>query len=548
MAKPRDDGPREAGRSERQLREVLRLDRELLSLLARRAAVLSEGKAWRALKGAARLSPDLEKQLRAGFEAAGRELGLDLGLVRKLFVLAGYVGRPKPQGRATGSQAFVLSPRSEPVDLDIEGPRSPARVRLWAQLAAATGQALALDPVEPNDVVLDLVKALDQAGGHLFREASALRAAPGDPVELDAASVFAGDRPETLFALLGLALRGAGRCRLTGGQELRLLDLGPAGKLLPQLGARLSSLDRHSPGLPAALEFGGPPADRVELSQAIAPELGASLAVMGFSLPQGLTLGFEPDGPHGPALAEAVAVLRECGIRAEIADGECRVSPGRPLLPAAPTLPLDPDLCAYLLALPALAGGTVRLSGPWPDTAAAREILDGLKAAGLSITPGADAIASQAGTPRPGVRIGLGRRPELLPLALALGLRLGRAEVVLPGDFEAAGFGRDLLDRLGATFEDRGDALLLAPGRIAWSGTWTSPGPFFTLGLALLAFQAPGIGIDNPGSLTGLWPRFWNIYNALPFGRPKPKAERTEDSHGGARKRRRVLVRDDPDA
>ena len=546
MPKAEPTGPERGGPGERGLREVERLDRELLRLLARRADLLAGS--VRPLKGGERLEPGLEKRLRAAFEAAGRELGLDLALVRKLFVLAGCVGRPKPAARPGAPGAFVLAPRSEPVQLDMQGPRSLACARLWVVLAAATGQAVSLSPLEPGDAVLDLVKAVNQAGGRLSREADALRAAMGEPADLDGATLFAGDQPGTLYALLALGLRGAGRCRLTGGQYLRLLDLAPAGRLLPQLGARLASLDRHSPGLPAALEFGGPAAERVELAPDVAPDLAACLAVMGFCLPGGLRLSFDPDGAHGPALAEAAAVLGQCGIAAEIDRGDCRVPPGTPSLPAAPCLPLDPELCAYLLALPALAGGAVRLAGPWPESGAAREIAAGLAAAGLALDIGATGISSKAGTKKPKARLEFGRRPALFPLALALGLALGEAEIALPGDAETAGFGRDMLDRLGVSCREQGGALILSPGRPSWSGTWTSPGPYFTLGLALAAFKAPGIAVDNPGSLAGLWPRFWTVYNALPSGRARPRPARREDSHAGARAGRRVLVRDDQGA
>lgn len=559
------------------LDDLIDLDGKLLSMLARRCRMMQ-----RAAKGRQVLDRDIEKRLWAAFEQAARTQSLDQRLARQLFAMLGSFGLEAPEGRRSADKPFTLVPRSEPADIDIAGPRSLALTRMLAVLAAATGQGLRLSGVVLNDPLIELVKALNQAGARLswtddgLESKSAPGAKPGklgqvqpeteEPLlRFEETLIFCGDDPFTLFALMALALREPGRAKFAGGAELKMLDLRCLEAPLLHLGARLAGMNPRSRGLPARLESGGRMASRIELLPDTPPLFAQAVALAAWSYPGGLRLALCADAAaaqaQARALDEALEALALCRVPVSRQGDEYIISAAQPRLPQEPDLPLDPALSAYLLALPALAGGQARLSG---RLALPAEVQADLKALGLPLE-----ISQEGGRPAAtlrhdhmtaGASLAMGRRAEFLPLALALAVKAatsplsaGPVTVALPpetpGGEPHRALALELLDRLGVGFSEGGEdavtVLPAAPGEVArlgWDGVWTSPGPHMTLGLALLSFAAPGIAIDNPGGLTALWPRFWACYNALPIVRDQQPAPKEPEKHDAKPKRRRVRV------
>ena len=248
------------------------------------------------------------------------------------------------------------------------------------------------------------------------------------------------------------------------------------------------------------------------------------------------------------ALDEALAVLNLCQVKALRRGEEYIIPAGKPKLPKAPALPMDPALCAYLLALPAIAGGVARLSG---QLALPEAVLADFKNLGLS--PALDgASASCSGAPlNTGQYLTMGRTAKFLPLALALAVKAGGARVALPAGAEgpaARTWALDLLDRLGAAYDDAEeiprDVIVVTGGATAaWEGVWTSPDAWCTLGMALLSFMRPGIALDNPGGLAALWPRFWALFNSLPIARDLPPTPKEPEKQDAKPKNRRVRIK-----
>ncbi|HBR06523.1 MAG TPA: hypothetical protein DD766_05635 [Desulfovibrio sp.] len=535
---------------EKRLSEIKELDAGILELLARRAAILGRETAWRRSRGKPGSDPALEKQVWSIWEEAARSHGLDAKLLRQLFGMLNFFGQAPQRPVRRQGDPFGLAPRQMPVDVDLPAPRSTRQARLWALMAAATGQPLTLSQTVLSDPLIELVKALNQAGAHLSWTAETLEATPGAaPLSFEDKLLFAGEEPFTFFALLAQALRGAGRCKFAGGPDLKLLDIGPLNHVLPALGARLISLNPHGPGLPARLECGGEQGDSVDLPEDLPPSFAAALALMGWALPRGLTLRFTPGPEIEASLAEAQGVLEACGLSVRRKPGSFAVAPGTPKLPKAPELPPDPVLCAYLAALPAFTGGRVRLSGPWPAKDPLGPDLDrDLASLGLSVRLEDGALVGAKAAPEGEPSVDFRHRPETFPLALMLALASGRpCRVAAPAGVEPLASASEMLERLGARFELEGGTLLLTPGRLSWEGSCPAPGPYWLLALALAAWLKPGIAVDNPGDLAALWPRFWNIYNALPTGRSSdaPRGEKTR--HEPA-KPRRIRVRGNSDA
>ena len=530
--------------------DVLDLDRKILHLLNKRNAQLYSLASGR--KGKPHAEPVLEKRLWANWEESGREHGLDPKLLRQLFTQFNLLAIERGGQRRTGDP-YILAPKAEPAQVSVPGPRSLRIPRMLATLAAAANQPLTLAPVILNDPMIELIKGLNQAGAHLswsedFVQNVEAEDASGAPLtrllKFEENLVYAGENAFNFYLMLALALAEAGRCKFTGGASLKLLNIKPLAPTLAALGARLSNMNPHAPGLPVRLECGGRMASRVELTPEISGDFAAALALAAWSYENGLRIVYAAKGDQEHRLREAVNVLRTCGVDARMENGQCIVPPGNPTVPANPELPLDPKLCAYLLALPIFAGGQVRISGsldhddPMTDFALGRA-----EKLGIELTEDDNIIiAKPFKIPTEDVR--LGEIPDLLPLAIALGLRAKRhIRVALPDDAEAVRMGTEMLERLGATFRVEDGAFEIEPGTLGWKEPWATPTPFHSLALALVAFMRPGISLDNPGNLIALWPKFWSLYNSLPLGQGTPPKK--EPVANATPKRRRIRVQQD---
>jgi 5-enolpyruvylshikimate-3-phosphate synthase len=285
-------------------------------------------------------------------------------------------------------------------------------------------------------------------------------------------------------------------------------------------------------------------ASRLELTPETPPLFAQALALAAWSYPEGLrlVLSADPAASAGQALAldEAVEALNVCQVPARRQGNEFIIPACSPKVPAAPVLPLDPTLSAYLLALPALAGGVARLSGTLDLPQFVR---DDFEALGLPLNIDASVAESRNDKLNPGVDLYMGRQAEYLPLALALAVKAGGARVLLPLDLSARTRAVDLLERLAVEHEVLDDALVIQPGVLkGWDGVWTSPDPHSTLALALFSFLRPGIAIDNPGGLAFLWPKFWSVYNALPVVREFVPAPKEPEKHVAKSRKQRVRV------
>jgi 3-phosphoshikimate 1-carboxyvinyltransferase len=534
------------------LEDLLDIDARLLAQVGRRMKLVQ-----RAAGGRQVLDRELEKQLWGAFDQMSRQQNLDPRLTRQLFALLGSFGLEGHNSRRAADKPFTLVPRSEAADIDITGPRSRTHTRMLAVLAAATNQSVHLSGVVLSDPLIELVKALNQCGGHLSWTEDSLDASAPEkftedfPLRFEEVLVFAGEEPFTLYTLLAFALRETGRSKFAGGANLKALDLRQLDALLPVLGARLAPMNPRSRGLPARLESGGRMATRLQLGPDTPPLFAQALALAAWSYPDGLRLALASDpnaaSEQAAALDEAVAVLTLCQVKAERRGEEYIIPAGAPKLPKAPLLPMDPALSAYILALPALAGGFARLSGALTLPAA---VLADFKALGLDPSIEAGAAICRNAPLNSGQSLTMGRVSKFLPLALALAVKAGACRVALPAGAEgltARAWAMDLLDRLGASYEDTEESsreelvVTSGPTRV-WEGVWTTPDPWCTLGLALLSFIRPGISLDNPGGLVALWPRFWALFNALPVVRDVAPTPKEPEKHDTKPKNRRIRV------
>lgn len=523
------------------------LDKRLLALLAQRTRLAASQAASRRERGASLVDPEREKRLWALWSRLWQESGLDSRPLRRLFGMVNALGLEAPAGESRAN-AFLLTPRRDPVDVDLPGPASLRQTRMWAALAAAANLPLALSPVAVNDPLVELAKGLNQTGAHLSWEEDRLESRSGKGLDFENKLVFAGNDALNFYLLLGLALPSLGKAKFVGGPDLRFLEVDRLNPLLVPLGARLVPLDPSLPGLPARLESGGRMASRLELPEEAPADLARGLALAAWSYPGGLTLSFAPEGTHAAALAETADILIQCGLAVELSPGLIRIPEGRPKAPAPPVLDLDPVLSAAFLAMPFLAGGEVRLTGRWPkDAPAARAVLDLLAGLGMEAAVEADEIRSRVVRREPRMHFTAAlfegaERSRLLPLALALSLGLKEgARLDRPADPVQAEYAAAFLRALGKPHRLYDEAVEILPDHARHAEdaeAYLAPSPWFTLGLCLASLAAPGQRLANPGEMTALWPRFFVLFNSLPALHGLPAKKEPEPKAPVQRKRR----------
>lgn len=229
-------------------------------------------------------------------------------------------------------------------------------------------------------------------------------------------------------------------------------------------------------------------------------------------------------------------ILEQAGAIFQVDGAAVSIEPSALVLPPKPAMPVEPLLCAAMLAFAMPCGGQVELVGQWPDWPECVMLWRLLLAMGLKAenSPGhlaADikgraAIASPASLP---ADLTMGLDEDFLPLALALAAlgALGGEKMALPQIWPLKADTGDFMRAAGLEISGNGELQPAPSGNAA--PIYNAPNAAFAMALALAAMgakKAPGARLGNPGIMTTLWPGFWSFYNGL----PEPGQKRREDA------------------
>ncbi|MDL2307019.1 chorismate mutase [Desulfovibrio sp. OttesenSCG-928-C06] len=582
-----DRGPRQS-LSE----EIMSIDDEIISLLARRSRLFGKmrgGKTHAATPAAIKS----EKLIRSHWEAMAGKISRDNLFIRQLYSLIQDISIQQRPADAPSS-AFNLAPARLPVNMELPGPAMSSRAMLWISLAASFGRDLRIEGLQRSQSVMDFVKAFSQAGASLSwagADARAVELAGDDSPRLDTLwadalltgsrqplnplgkSLFVGDEPLVFYLLAFLSLSRPGKVRFTAGHKLKSANMTALYKMLPDLGARLSFSIPGSKGLPASLECSGVLPELYALPPDLPLEavLGLLLAAFAWRKPLVLSLDSLPGNVAHRALSIMEPFFSSFPDAAEVKGAEVHYNewegPTSETMPPFIHVAMDPVASAMSLSIPFFTGGEVNLVGRWPEIPESAACIGLLRKAGLKVEITAKGIHSSRGG-----NIGMAGGivfpdlPEqLVPLFWAMNARLAAQSFKDTREGKEAGMllhnipenadlhlAADFLSQLGIVLEQAEEGVRLTPVPQSDNPTiaarthgWSSPGPLWTMAFSLGAFYRSNLKLSNPDSATDLIPAYWAMYNSLPS--PRTAAAQPKDDTNQRRRIMTGVVIDAPD-
>lgn len=525
------------------------LDDQILRLLKRRTSLLAE------IKRASdhKIYGEIEKSMRGRWEAAG-SAGFNAKLLRRLFDLLQDL-EPALHIRGAEDRPFMLTPRREPVDVDMPAPDSVPDVRLTLMSAARCGKEFHISDLLITDPLVEFIKALNQAGGGMYWESGAISGRGTGAPEYDGKTIYAGNDPLNLYLLLFDAVFTPGRIRFIGGPGLKLLNLTPLMRFFPTLGSRLQPAVPKTVTVPLKLESSAVLPDEVYVPDELSDEIVVALIVSAAGRDRDIRISwgdFRMDNGLRFLLASALRSLDAFGVDYEVQDTEITLNSGELELPETFSFPMDPYLAAWFLMLPYFIHGRVRLTGTMPDRSGEySRLVKFLRSIGLEIEQREDEVISSFSASN--IRSALldaGPVPECLPLAVAAAMHAaveeGNSRLVPVQTEDDFRFISRLAESLGveARHDDVQVTFTVNEGTQEY-GPIYCPDAHSTMAAALNGFTRPGLQLADPGAVTELLPRLWNFYNRLPappgdvFTAPAKK-EVSDDAPSTTRRRIRI--------
>lgn len=534
--------------------ELAQIDEKLTSILATRTALLARAAASRRAKNLGITDPNQEKKLwQTWREAAGHE-NLEPQILKKIFHLANNLAYARVEKNSASEKPLCLFPRRKPVNIDIEAPRDQILRSMMFFLGATSPTPLTVAPFQGNDISLELINALNLCGFNVVFTSRECLIQPTTSWSMDNKIIYAGQSKFHFYLLLCLALGKVTKAKFTGSTKLKILDLRPLQEILPKLGARLTSVEPHSNGLPVRLESSALLPEVMDIPAGLSKKFILALTVAATTYASGLTIRLDDSYANSTLLRKGIAFLQQYIPELQF-EGLSIIVPASPatLDLSHVDIPIDPLMSLYLLVMPFFNDGTVTLHGKWPEILPhMHDVMDILYEFGLRMHVGSNKISSTMATRPKSIAIDIASCQECLPLVLAIGLGLkAPCRIVLDTTREDVEHAQDLLDALGAGYS-------IAPGvlQLGLPSTkrpvetaWQSPGPFWTLAGALVSFIHPGVCLSNADNISSAWPWFWKIFMNLPepqnFMHPLQNDEQPDDIHDDKPKRKRIRITTD---
>ncbi len=445
---------------------------------------------------------------------------------------------------------WSLYPAATSHPVRLHGPSSLGLSTIFTFWSAVGNSQITLLQPALNDSLIELIKALNQTGAGLSwdNETITHRKRKTLALELEHKTIHLGEHRTTLALMLALALGRPGVFKFSGSGALNMHSLKPWQKQFAQLGARLHQLNPHAPGLPVRLESSGLVRE-IHLSPETPEILAWALLAAAPFYPEGLRLTWPEDYIPGPELNTVIQLLQSCAVPVTRLEHGVHVPPSPPEIQEQPELPLDPGLCALLLAWSRFSGHPITVVGSWPEDAPdARRFTEILASSGLKISADHRSVTATPGKWPSEPVFDVRNLPEALPLAVILGLGAPRESfLACTADLHKLEVVAGLLRQTGRACEGDGLRYRFRPAEHARDSSRVgleAPDAMWGMAIAMLSFVHPGLTLNNPGELTTLWPRFWHVFQTV-LSKSKPKTEPSPTETADVQpetKRRRVRI------
>ena len=534
-------------------KEIEMLDEKIAAMLAQRTRLLAKAAGTRRRKKVSLIDDVQEKNLWRIWAQAFETEGLNKATLKKLFLLLNSLAYEHVEKKNDNAGSMCMYPRRQPVQIDIQGPRDILQTRIAIALSTGCPSSFEMRHFQTSEMNVELIKAFNQAGAAMSWERRVFKSQANATIELDNKVIFCGGDPFNFYLLLCRSLTKPGQIKFSGTSTTKFLDLRPLQKLLPLLGARLTTIDPHSNGLPARLECSGHTPEEIEIPWEIDTFFILALAVTAPFFSKGLRMVLQNTKQAHKIFTIARPIFEQFKLSISQEDRVITIPPKTPVCTGGNIeIPIDLPMGAYILSLPFFRGGRANLQGRWPEIAQKgspfEEILSEF---GISMQVSKASVETTCEGQTDAVYVDITGRSKMLPLVTALSLGVSQNATIrfdqFTPDVEHAD---NFLTFLNIDHSVKTDRIDIRPKNSNLNppeGSWDSPTPFWTLSYVMASFVLPGICLSNPGELTSIWPDFWNTFNNLPAPqealRSQPKTTTTDKARDEQPKTKRLRIK-----
>lgn len=406
-------------------------------------------------------------------------------------------------------------PRSGPLDATVTAPPSKSySVRALLLAAMARGTTTVRNCLDADDTryALQALRALGfDVGGTIQTEVhiGARRSMSANEVP-----IFIGNAGTAMRFLTGWLAFTPGRFLLDGEERMRERPIGDLVEVLTKIDAEVEYVDRE--GYPPLRIRGKKMRGGfdVPISAETSSQFVSALMLGGATLPDGITLRISAQA-SAPYIDITADILQAFGANVTRDGNVIRVRAGN-LERAEYTVEGDYSSASYWFAAAAATRGTMRVRGlAIPTAQGDAGFLDILAAMGCSVKVADDEI-TVTGHELQGGTFDCNGTPDVVPTLAAIApLASSPVEIVNVANLRVKESDRlatvaGELRRLGATVEERADALLIQPG---WSDApatvETHNDHRIAMAFAIAGLARGNVTIAKEQVVTKSYPRFW---------------------------------------
>lgn len=437
-----------------------------------------------------------------------------------------------PWAGPTTAESVTIIPPVRPYDVEIAVPGSKSFTNRALLIAALAQGRSVLKGVLKSDDSYWMIDALKRLGVPV--------AIDGDTVTIDGCAgvwpqtsgeLFLGSAGTSARFLPGaLAAAPSGAWLVDGSDQLRGRPIAPLLKALRQLGADIRPL-HHDESLPFQVRANGLRGGTISISGKVSSQFLSGLLIAAPYASSPVTIQLTDDLVQPAYIGITIALMREFGADVEHEPDyrEIHVNP-RKYLGKELTLEADASSACYLLALPALAPGRVRVTNVGtaslqPDAA----FVDVLEAMGLIVHRSAHSLATESPPQGPARLLG-NLTFDMKPMS-DQALTVGALAPFASGPITVTNVGHirqhesdriaalcQNLARMGVRVDEREDSFTVHPNTPQAATVDPRDDHRNAMAFTLIGTRIPGVEILDPGCVSKTFPSFFDVIQQAGVG------------------------------